>query len=149
MGLFESIKNILTMPDEGEFEEETNEVAEEKQKENKSEEDDAYLTDPDALTKKLNQQMSTSGTQPDEIAQDSLTDEEVANAIKGYFSDTTINDLKTAIYNYREIEAWCKTPILSEESFNKLMDIVELAGELPSRVSYSKIVTTKFANNVK
>ncbi|MBR3891607.1 MAG: ABC transporter substrate-binding protein [Bacilli bacterium] len=79
----------------------------------------------------------------------SHTDEEVANAIKGYFSDTTINDLKTAIYNYRKIEAWSKTPILSEESLNKLMDIVELAGELPSRVSYSKIVTTKFANNVK
>ena len=75
------------------------------------------------------------------------SDSEVANAIKGYFSDTSINDLETAVSNYRAIEAWSKTPTLSEESLNKLMDIVELAGELPSRVSYSKIVTTKYSEN--
>jgi len=76
----------------------------------------------------------------------SHTDLEVANAIKDYFKDTTVADLEVAIRNYRSIEAWSKTPILSEESLDKLMDIIEMAGELSSRVEYDKIVTTKFAN---
>lgn len=76
----------------------------------------------------------------------SHSDLDVANAIKDYFKDTTITDLETAIKNYRDIEAWSKTPLLSEESLNKLMDIIEMAGELSSRVPYNKIVTTKFAS---
>lgn len=77
----------------------------------------------------------------------SHTDKEVAEAIKSYFSDTSVSDLESAIKNYRDIEAWSKTPTLTQESLNKLMDIVELAGELPSRVEYSKIVTTKYSEN--
>lgn len=73
------------------------------------------------------------------------TDKEVADAIKKYFTDTTVDDLIIAINNYRKIEAWSKTPTLSKESLEKLMDIVELAGELPSRVEYEKIVTTKYS----
>ena len=76
------------------------------------------------------------------------TDEEVAEAILKYFPDNSKNDLSVAVKNYREIEAWSKTPLLTEESLNKLMDIIELAGELDSRVEYNKIVTTKFANDV-
>ncbi len=77
----------------------------------------------------------------------SHSDKEVANAIKGYFTDTSIEDLTIAISNYRAIEAWSKTPTLSEQSLNKLMDIIELAGELETRVEYSKIVTTKYSEN--
>ena len=76
-------------------------------------------------------------------------DEEVADAILKHFPDNSKNDLAIAIKNYRKIEAWSKDPILSESSLDKLMDIVELAGELNSRVPYEKIVTTKFADKVK
>ena len=75
------------------------------------------------------------------------SDEEVAEAILSYFPDTSKNDLAIAIKNYRDIEAWAKTPTLSKESLNKLMDIIELAGELDSRVEYEKIVTTKYAQD--
>jgi NitT/TauT family transport system substrate-binding protein len=73
------------------------------------------------------------------------TDEEVATSIAKYFIDTTKNDLTTAIANYRKIEAWSKNPTLSKESFDKLMDIIELAGELDSRPGYEKLVTTKYS----
>lgn len=73
------------------------------------------------------------------------SDLEVANAISKYFSDTSIDDLSIAISNYRAIEAWAKTPTLTKESLEKLMDIIELAGELDSRVDHEKIVTTKFS----
>ena len=78
----------------------------------------------------------------------SHSDQEVANAIKGYFTDTSIEDLTIVISNYRAIEAWSKSPTLTEESLNKLMDIIEMAGELSQRVSYEKIVTTKYSKNV-
>ena len=79
----------------------------------------------------------------------SHTDNEVAEAIHSYFSDTNKEDLKTAISNYRAIEAWSKTPTLSKKSLDKLMDIIELAGELNSRVEYDKIVTTKYSNEAQ
>ena len=77
------------------------------------------------------------------------TDAEVADAISKYFTDTSKEDLTTAIANYRAIEAWSKDPTLTQESLNKLMDIVELAGELDSRVDYNKIVTTKYSEEAK
>ena len=74
-------------------------------------------------------------------------DEEVAEAILKYFPDNSKNDLAIAIKNYRDIEAWSKTPTLTKESLNKLMDIIELAGELDSRPEYEKIVTTKYSES--
>ena len=73
------------------------------------------------------------------------SDEEVADAILKYFPESSKNDLSVAISNYRAIEAWSKTPTLTKDSLNKLMDIIELAGELSSRPEYEKIVTTKYA----
>ena len=75
------------------------------------------------------------------------TDEEVAQAILKYFPDNSKNDLAIAVDNYRAIEAWSKTPTLTKESLDKLMDIIELAGELDSRPEYDKIVTTKYSEN--
>lgn len=75
------------------------------------------------------------------------TDLEVADAIKSYFSDSSIEDLATAVSNYRSIEAWAKDPTLTVESLNKLMDIIELANQLDKRAPYDKIVTTEYARN--
>lgn len=77
------------------------------------------------------------------------TDDEVAEAILKFFPDNSKNDLATAVKNYRDIEAWAKDPTLTQESLNKLMDIIELAGELDSRPPYDKIVTTKFSEEIK
>ena len=74
-------------------------------------------------------------------------DLEVAKAIHSFFSDTSIDDLTKAVRNYRAIEAWAKDPTLTMESLNKLMDIIELAGQLDKRAPYDKIVTTEYARN--
>lgn len=81
------------------------------------------------------------------------SDLEVAEAIHSYFSDSSLDDLTTAVKNYRNIEAWAKDPTLTVDSLNKLMDIIELAGQLDKRAPYDKIVTTEYAtkaiNNLK
>ena len=75
------------------------------------------------------------------------TDLEVAKAIQSYFTETSENDLAVAVGSYRAIEAWAKDPTLTVESLNKLMDIIELAGQLDTRAPYDKIVTTEYARN--
>ena len=75
------------------------------------------------------------------------TDTEVAEAIKPFFTDTSLENLAVAVKNYRNIEAWAKDPTLTVESLNKLMDIIELAGQLDKRAPYDKIVTTEYARN--
>ena len=71
----------------------------------------------------------------------------VAKAIQKYFTDTSEADLAIAVGNYRAIEAWAKDPTLTVESLNKLMDVIELAGQLDKRAPYDKIVTTEYARN--
>ena len=70
--------------------------------------------------------------------------EEIANLIKDFFPDTDVNILSQAIESYREIDAWNKTPYMTEESFNLLQKIISDAGELEKLAPYSKIVNNFF-----
>ena len=73
------------------------------------------------------------------------TDEEIAQAMKPFFEDNTIEDLIIVAQKYREIDAWCSEPVLSEDSLNNLMTVMESAGQLDERPPYSDLVTTEFA----
>lgn len=71
--------------------------------------------------------------------------ETIADSIAPHFKELEREDLITVIQRYKDIDAWCQDPILQEDSLNRLMDVMELAGELDKRAPYDKIVTTKFA----
>lgn len=73
--------------------------------------------------------------------------EEIAEAIKQSFPDADVKILTTVAQRYKEIDAWAQTPHFTEESFNRLQDVMELAGELEKRADYSKLVTNDFADN--
>lgn len=70
---------------------------------------------------------------------------EIAKIISPHFKELSIEDLTTVVQRYKDIDAWCQTPVLEEASLNRLMDVMELAGELTARPPYDKIVTTKYA----
>lgn len=74
--------------------------------------------------------------------------EEIAQIIAPHFTELSLEDLTTVVARYQAIDAWCDNPILKEESLSKLMDVMELAGELDQRAPYDKIVTTKYAESV-
>lgn len=74
--------------------------------------------------------------------------EEIAKIISPHFTELSLEDLTTVVNRYQEIDAWCENPILKEESLSRLMDVMELAGELETRAPYEKIVTTQYAENV-
>ena len=71
--------------------------------------------------------------------------EEIAEAVLPQFPDTDKEILVALIERYRDQDSWKPDLIITEDGFNHLMDIMELAGELDTRADYSKIVTTKFA----
>ncbi|MDN4492381.1 ABC transporter substrate-binding protein [Ureibacillus aquaedulcis] len=73
---------------------------------------------------------------------------EVAEAIQPYFEDTDVELIATVVERYREQESFAKDPILDEEEWNNLQDIMDEAGELPKRMDYNELVDTTFAEKV-
>ena len=70
---------------------------------------------------------------------------EIAELIKDFFPSTDVKMLENSIQRYKDIDAWNKTPVLTEESFNKLQDVIEEAAELEKRADYEKVVNNKYA----
>ena len=82
----------------------------------------------------------------------SHTAREIAESIQEFFPDTEIELLTTAIQSYIDIDAWNSTPILTEESFDKLQEVMTMAGELDTKADYNKVVNNNYAEeavNVK
>ncbi len=52
-------------------------------------------------------------------------DTTVATSIKEFFPGTNEEVIATVVRNYKKIEAYAKTPTVSEEDMNRLMDIIE------------------------
>lgn len=74
--------------------------------------------------------------------------EEIAQAVQDYFPSTDVTMFAKSIQRYKDIDAWNTTPILTEESFNRLQDVMEEAGELKQRVPYDLVVNNSFGEKV-
>ena len=70
---------------------------------------------------------------------------EIAESIQSFFPDTDLQMLEAAVQSYKDIDAWSSTPILKEEAFNRLQEVMTLAGELEKEAPYDKIVNNKYA----
>ena len=70
---------------------------------------------------------------------------EIAESIVDFFPDTDVDTLANAIQSYMDIDAWNETPVLTEESFNLLQDVMQEAGELDQRVEHSKVINNSYA----
>lgn len=74
---------------------------------------------------------------------------EIAEVIKDFFPGTDVEMLATAIQSYKDIDAWNDTPVLKEESFNRLQEVMTAAGELTKKAPYNEIVNNSYAEKVK
>lgn len=77
------------------------------------------------------------------------TPEQIAEALQPSFPDTDVKVLAKVAMRYKEIGAWKTEPSMTEESFNRLQDVIISAGELTQTVPFSKVVNNTFANKVK
>ncbi len=73
------------------------------------------------------------------------TAKEIADAIVTFFPDTDLTMLETAVQSYIDIDAWKDTPVLKQESFNLLQEVMKEAGELEKEADYTKVVNNSFA----
>lgn len=70
---------------------------------------------------------------------------EIAKSIQSFFPSTDIDQLTAAIKSYQDIDAWSDTPVLKEEAFNRLQEVMTMAGELKNTVPYDKIINNSYA----
>ncbi len=74
---------------------------------------------------------------------------EIAEAISEFFPNTDIDILTSSIESYKKIDAWCERPVMKEEAFNRLQEVMTEAGELKQKAPYEKIVNNKYAEQVR
>ena len=72
-------------------------------------------------------------------------DREVAKAIAPSFPDTDLDLLETVVKRYKSQDTWNKTPVMKEEAFNRLQEVMKEAGELMELAPYDKLVDKSFA----
>lgn len=70
---------------------------------------------------------------------------QVAPYLKDYFASTPVSSIQTALESYLAIDAWSKNMAMTKESFDRLQDIMQNAGELTTRVDFEDLVDTQRA----
>lgn len=75
----------------------------------------------------------------------SATDNQIAIAMQPFFADTDIPTLEIVAKSYRESDSWMSTPVMTEEAFQRLLDIMDFNGELKARVDFEELVDNSFA----
>ncbi len=74
--------------------------------------------------------------------------DEIATHLYKSFPSTSYASISTSVQSYQNVDAWFSDMTMTEESFNRLQDIIESAGELSSRVAFSKIVDNSYVTEV-
>ena len=76
------------------------------------------------------------------------TDAEAAEAMLEFFPDADVETLKIVANSYRKTDSWMADPIMTEEAFTRLQDIIDINGELKARVEFGELVDNSFAEAV-
>ncbi|MFT4414904.1 ABC transporter substrate-binding protein [Fredinandcohnia humi] len=79
---------------------------------------------------------------------ESHSPEEIAESVQEFFPDTPLDLITSSIERYKNQGSYASTPVLSEEAWNNLQDIMDEAGELPKRIDYETLVNTTIAEKV-
>ena len=67
----------------------------------------------------------------------------------GDFTPRGVETLETVVERYRSIGAFAQTPVMHEEAYERLLDIMEQAGELESRPAFETIVDNSLAERAQ
>lgn len=76
------------------------------------------------------------------------TPKEIANVIAASFPDTDIKLLEKSAESYKGIEAWCTSPVMKAEAYEKLQTVMTEAGELKQKAPFDKVVNNSLAEEV-
>lgn len=74
--------------------------------------------------------------------------DQVANALVPSFDGTDVQLIKSAIENYKSVDSWSATPVMTEEAYSRLLAIMRNAGQINGEVEFSKIIDNTYALEV-
>lgn len=77
------------------------------------------------------------------------TVEEVTDAIFPYFKDVDRQIVLRAVKRYKEQQSYAIDPVLDEQKWSNLLDVLDAAGELKRRIQLKQIVNNEFAKRAK
>ena len=80
------------------------------------------------------------------IANDSMT---VAKALEKSFTGNTLEELATAVEQYVAINAWSNDMVLTEESFENLMNVMLNAKVITEKSNWADVVDNTLAQQIK
>ena len=70
---------------------------------------------------------------------------EIAEVIAPQFPDSDLEVLTAVCQRHLDIDAWNGTPVMEPAALERLMDVMESAGELESRVEFDALVDNSYA----
>lgn len=70
---------------------------------------------------------------------------EIAEVVAPYFDNVDRDIMESSIARYKDQGSYATDPIVEQAEWNNLLDIMDSAGELASRVEHGEIVNTEFA----
>jgi NitT/TauT family transport system substrate-binding protein len=73
---------------------------------------------------------------------------ETAEAIQGYFDNTELEIIEMVVDRYKSQRSFATDPILDNEEWDNLQNIMEEAGELPKHIEHGTLVNTDIAEGV-
>ncbi len=74
--------------------------------------------------------------------------ETVAGYITKYFRGTPQSSVEKSLQSYKGIDAWVKNMAMKESAYERLLTVIESAGELEQRIPFSSLVLTETADKV-
>lgn len=75
-------------------------------------------------------------------------DATVAAALQASFPSTDLATLTSAVASYKAIDAYKRTPVMSEAEFNNLLEVLLSAGTITERVTYTDIIDNSIAEEL-
>ena len=78
----------------------------------------------------------------------SATDTEIAEAMLPFFPDSDVETLEIVANSYRATDSWTQDPVMREEAFERMLTIIDSAGELKGDVAFEELVDNSFGEKV-
>lgn len=74
--------------------------------------------------------------------------QKIADLLLPYFEGTDKSLIVSALDNYKAYDTWVTDPLMTKDSFKRLQDILENAGELSQRVDYEALIYEEIASKI-
>ena len=72
----------------------------------------------------------------------------IIDALLPSFPDSSRDSIQRSVESYKAINAWSSSPVLNENDYNHLQEIIRFAGELEGSVDFGKVVDNSIAQKV-